>query len=206
MDETESDNMEPSLAVSDLCGVTGASPAEAIPDDLPGHWWVAHTRPRQEKALARDFQSLGVFHYLPLCRRATRSRNTGRISRSLVPMFPGYVFFNGTDQQRHRVLRTNRIANTLEVVYQRQFIAELRQIQKALNANAGFERHGLVKVGDWARVVAGPLTGVEGIVCKHLKHLSGFRLALNVRILSQSVSVEVSPDRVERIDGPSYAA
>src|SRR5262245_57640435 len=75
------------------------SPIEAIPDDLPGRWWVAHTKPRNEKSLASDLVKLGIAHYLPLRRRQTRSRRTRRISRSLIPVFPGYLFFNGLDEQ-----------------------------------------------------------------------------------------------------------
>jgi transcriptional antiterminator RfaH len=177
-------------------------PCEAIPEDVPGQWWVAHTKPRNEKALALDLRGHGIVHYLPVHRRATRSRNTGRVTRSIVPLFTGYLFFNGTEQQRYQALTTNRIANTLEVSNQAQLVGELRQIQTALAGEADLKWSGRVRVGDWARVVAGPLFGLEGIVQHRLSRL---RLVLNVRMLSQSVSVEVPYDMIERIDGPSYA-
>jgi transcription antitermination factor NusG len=179
-----------------------AEPGAAIPDNLPGLWWVAHTRPRNEKALALDLRARGIFHYLPLCVRATRSKNTGRLSRSLVPVFPGYVFLNGSDLQRQQALTTNRIANTLPVVNQAELVGELRQIQRLLLAKTGFALEPAIEIGEWARVIAGPLEGLEGVVTKRLSRL---RLALNVRMLSQSVVVEVSRDVLERIDGPSYA-
>jgi transcription antitermination factor NusG len=176
-------------------------PAEAIPDGLPGRWWVAHTKPRNEKALARDLSYLRVFCYLPLCRRVTRSRNTGRASQSIVPVFPGYLFFNGAEEQRLTALRTNRIANTLKVTDQPELVGQLRQIQKVLAAEMGFEQSATLDVGDWARVIAGPLAGLEGIVSRRVRRL---RLVLNVRMLAQSVSVEVPRDLLEKIDGPSY--
>jgi len=179
-----------------------AEPDAAIPDNLPGLWWVAHTRPRNEKALALDLRARGIFHYLPLCVRATRSKNSGRLSRSLVPVFPGYVFLNGSDLQRQQALTTNRIANTLPVVNQAELVGELRQIQRLLLAKTGFALEPAIEIGAWARVIAGPLEGLEGVVTKRLSRL---RLALNVRMLSQSVVVEVSRDLLERIDGPSYA-
>lgn len=178
------------------------SPHEAVPDGLTERWWVAHTRPRNEKALALDLQGRGILHYLPLCRRTTRSRNTGRLTRSIVPVFTGYLFFNGSEEQRCQALTTNRIANTLPVPDQRRLVGELRQIQKALAAETDLKWSGRVRVGDWARVVAGPLMGLEGVVHQRLSRL---RLVLNVRMLSQSVSVEVSQETVERIDTPSYA-
>ena len=179
-----------------------AEPSAAIPDDLPGLWWVAHTRPRNEKALALDLRAREIFHYLPLCVRTTRSKNTGRLSRSLVPVFPGYVFLNGSDVQRQQALTTNRIAKTLPVVNQAELAGELRQIQRLLLAKTGFALEPAIEIGEWARVIAGPLEGLEGVVTRRLSRL---RLALNVRMLSQSVVVEVSRDLLERIDGPSYA-
>ena len=178
------------------------SPHEAVPDGLTEPWWVAHTRPRNEKALALDLRAWGITHYLPLCRRTTQSRNTGRLTRSIVPVFTGYLFFNGSEERRCQALTTNRIANTLPVPDQRRLVGELREIQKALAAEADLKWSGRVRVGDWARVVAGPLMGLEGVVHQRLSRL---RLVLNVRMLSQSVSVEVSQEMIERIDKPSYA-
>jgi len=179
-----------------------ADPRRAIPADRPGLWWVAHTRPRNEKALALDLRARGVFWYLPLYLRTTRSKATGRISRSIMPVFPGYVFFQGDEAQRQLVLTTNRIANTLAVHHQLQLIGELRQIQRVLATQTDFHWEPTIEVGQWARVIAGPLAGTEGIVCRRMSQM---RLALNVRMLSQSVVVEVSRDRLERIEAPSYA-
>jgi hypothetical protein len=180
-----------------------AEPGEAIPDHLPGLWWVAHTRPRNEKALALDLRARGVFHYLPLRPRTTRSPTSGRLSHSLVPVFPGYLFFNADDLQRQHALMTNRIANTLSVVNQAELVGELRQIQRLLTSHSEFDWEPAIQVGQWARVTAGPLRGIEGIVCKRLSRL---RLALNVRMLSQSVVVEVARDALEQIELPTYAS
>lgn len=179
-----------------------SEPAEAIPEVLPGSWWVAHTRPRNEKALALELRALGVFNYLPLCLRSTRSKKTGRLSRSIIPVFPGYVFFNGGDTDRHLALKTNRIANTIPVADQQQLVGELQQIQRVLCTQTDFEWEPAIEVGQWARVIAGPLCGIEGVVCRRMSRM---RLALNVRMLSQSVVVEVTRDILERIDTPSYA-
>ena len=178
-----------------------ASAAEAIPGDLPGCWCVAHTKPRQEKQLSGDLHTRGVFHYLPLCARATRSKNTGRVSRSRVPVFPGYLFYVRREDQWNDALLTNRIVSTLAVADQAEFVGQLRQIHRMLDAGADFERGDLIKVGQWARIVAGPLMGLEGIV---RRRLSRFRLGLNVQMLGQSISVDVEQEVLETIDAPSY--
>ena len=65
--------------------------------DLPGKWYVAHTRSRNEKILATELGRMEIFNYLPLTQHETRSPVTRRISRSTVPVFPGYLFFKGTE-------------------------------------------------------------------------------------------------------------
>jgi transcription antitermination factor NusG len=170
-----------------------------IPTDLSGLWYVAHTRARNEKALAEDLTRLHIASYLPLAKRETRSRHTGRISRSVVPVFPGYVFFNATEGQRYQSLKTNRIAKLLVVPDQRQLMVELERIQLVLKAEECFSVVQRLEVGEWGRITAGPLQGVEGVVV----HSAGrWRLSMNVTILGQSVQVDVDRDHVERIDPP----
>jgi transcription antitermination factor NusG len=174
-------------------------PDAAIPAGLTGNWWVAHTKPRTEKVLAQELHALGVFQYLPLCRRTTRSRNTGRVSHSLSPVFTGYVFFNADEAGRRAALKTNRIVALLPVTDQALLVRELRQVQQVLASNAEFDWQGRIEAGDWARVLHGPLAGLEGIV---LQRKSRWRLVLNVHLLGQSVTVEMPRELLERIDPP----
>lgn len=185
------------------CLLAGGAADVAVPlTDAAGTWYVAHTRARNEKILAEELARYGVFNYLPLARRITRSAATGRISRSLVPVFPGYVFFNGDEDDRHRALRTNRIAAVLEVPNQDQLVAELVQMQQLLANDGHFAVAPRLNVGDWGRITSGPLMGLEGVI----SHVSGqWRLTMNVTILGQSVSVEVDRHSVEKIDPPPYA-
>ena len=167
---------------------------------LPGRWYVAHTKPRQEKILAASLTRFGIDNYLPLNRRVTKSPATRRLSRSWVPVFPGYLFFNGTDEQRYRALTTNRIANVLEVANQNQLIAELTNVHFLLNSTSEFSVQTRLKAGQWGRIIAGPLGGIEGVVSEYA---GGIRLTMNVTILGQAVCVEVDADNVEPIDPPA---
>jgi transcription antitermination factor NusG len=177
-------------------------PSEAaVPDGLRGRWWVAHTKPRTEKRLAWELRRGGLTYYLPLRRRQTRSRNTGRISRSIVPVFAGYLFLNCEEHERHRALATHRIVNLLPVASQDRLIGELRQLHGVMAAQIDFQVHDSLKHGDWARVIAGPLAGTEGVV---VGRMSRARLVLNVGMLGQSVSVRVDADLLERIEEPDY--
>lgn len=177
-----------SLSIGDLGGVVEFPSAP---------WWVAHTRSRHEKALADELARMGVFCYLPLCRRVTRSRVSRRISRSIVPVFPGYLFFVADEEQRYRALRTNHVARTLNVTDPATLVRQLRQIDLAVRSGEPIARSSRLAVGDRVRVVAGPLVGLDGVVTRWRSRL---RIVLNVEILGQSASVEVDADLVERAD------
>ena len=70
-------------------------------------WWLAHTRPRQEKAVAAALYLREVAYYLPLVTRKSLSRGRTRMAR--IAVFPGYVFVQGGDEERLKVLKTNRV-------------------------------------------------------------------------------------------------
>ena len=173
-----------------------AAPDDAIPDNLPGDWWVAHTKPRMEKALGRELHARGIAFYLPLRVNATYSQSSGRRSHALVPVFPGYVFFNADEKTRYIAMRTSRIANVLPVTDQTELVGELRDVQRVLLAGSTFAVENAIQTGQHVRVDQGPLRGLEGIVVRRLNSL---RLAINVRMLSQAVLVEVSEDQLVRI-------
>jgi len=162
--------------------------------ELPGRWWVAHTRSRNEKVVARSLLAAEVPYFLPMYTR--RSVRRGRRFESMAPLFPGYVFFSGDDDARLAVLKTNRAAGIIEVADQGRLIAELAQIDLAVGQEADFDPYpGLVR-GRRCRVVAGALVGVEGVI-ETRRGVS--RLVLQVTALGQAVSVEVDIDTVEPV-------
>ncbi|HOA75614.1 MAG TPA: transcription termination/antitermination NusG family protein [Phycisphaerae bacterium] len=176
--------------------------ANVVPAGLAGQWYVAHTKARNEKALTEDLTRMGIPCYLPLVQRETRSRRTRRISRSTVPVFSGYVFFNATPEQRYQSLTTNRIARVLVVPDQERFVAELERIARLIATQKGFLVVHKIGVGDWGRIVSGPLQGLEGVI---VRCAARWRLSMNVTILGQSVQVDVDRQDVEKIDPPAWA-
>jgi transcriptional antiterminator RfaH len=117
-------------------------------------------------------------------------RRRGRTIRSLLPVFTGYLFFCGNENQRIEVLRTNRVANLIEVRNQQRLVAELLQIEKALRGGAALLPHKYL----------GPLADLRGIVARTK---GAMRLVLQVDILGRATSVEIDADMIEVIDGPS---
>lgn len=156
---------------------------------------MAHTKSRNEKALAHDLAAKGVSYFLPMTWKVRRIR--GRTIRSLLPLFGGYLFFCGEERHRLAVLRTNRVANLIETKDQSQLVEELSQIEQALFAGAELIPHDYIKVGQQVRVIGGALAGLMGIVAKTK---NGMRLVLQIDMLGQAASVEIDADMIEAIE------
>ncbi len=176
------------------------NPPVLCPDDTfiletEGTWWVARTKSRNEKALAWNLNKWGIPYFLPLIEKTTS--RSGRRFKSLVPLFSGYLFFRGDDQQRHQAFTTNRIAQTIDVRDQEKLIRELSAIHVAISSGMDMDTHPHVKEGKLCRVTAGPLIGAQGVVVSR-KNIS--RILLDVEMLGQSAAVEISADLLEAVE------
>ena len=168
--------------------------AESI-RDFVGQWWVTHVKSRNEKALAHDLIRRTINYFLPMSWKV--SRQSRRTVKSLLPLFSGYMFFCGDENQRVELLQTNRVANLIEVSDQQTLIDELAQIECALEAGFPLTPHTYAKVGQRCRIIAGPLCGLTGIV---LRAGNTARLLLQVDILGQAAAVEIDIDMIEQLD------
>ena len=163
--------------------------------EYTGQWWVAHTKSRNEKALAHDLISREISYFLPMTWKVRRKSR--RTIKSLLPLFSGSLFFCGDDNQRTELLKTDRVANLIEVKDQEKFLGELEQIERVLQTGTTLMPHKYVKVGQKCRVVAGPLMGLQGIV---VNTKGMMRLVLQVDMLGQAASVEIDIDMIELVD------
>ncbi len=169
-------------------------PAESI-RTFEGLWWVAHTKSRNEKVLAHDLMAKNISYFLPMTLKV--SRRSHRTFKSMLPLFTGYLFFCGHENDRIELLKTNRVANLLEVADQETFLNELARIEQAISAGAPLVPHKYIEKGQWCRVIAGPLLGLEGIV---VQNRGNTRLVLQIDMLGQAASVEIDIDMIEPVE------
>lgn len=145
------------------------NPISRYPKDRPldedlGRWAVAHVKSRQEKAFAADLFNADVPYYLPLIENRTRRRDNGKIRKSLLPLFPGYVSMVLDQKNKSRVYTTNRVVSIIPVVDQKQFVNELSQIQRAIDGDMRVTLQPAFTAGQPVRVKSGPMAGLEGEV------------------------------------------
>ena len=169
-------------------------PAEA-PFDAGESWWVAHTKARAEKQFAWDLYRASIGYFLPLVERVRFSG--GRKRRMQLPLFPGYVFFHGTEDDRHAAMRTDRLCQTLPVSEPERFVAELEAIETALTSGYELEQRLAPEAGTLCRVRAGPMKGVEGVTVEGGQASAVF---LSVTMLGVGAVVEIEPELLDPID------
>jgi transcriptional antiterminator RfaH len=159
-------------------------------------WWCLHTKPRQEKATARELRKAGIAFYLPQYLRESRTPQGRKIS-SIVPLFAGYMFLNGTSEHRLLAIRAHRLVNVLEVVDQEGLARDLRQIHTMVTSGLPVFAETGVPVGATVRIATGPLAGTTGKVIRRGKR---DQFVAVVHFLGRGATVDLRDWQVERVD------
>ncbi len=165
-----------------------------LPGDDESRWWVLCTKPRQEKALSRHLDAHQVPFYLPLIKNSRIYR--GRRRTSYNPLFPGYVFMQGGDQERIISLSSARLARILPVEDAEQLRAELRSIARLIATDAPLAPESRLVAGHRVRVRNGPFGGLEGTV---LKRRGRNRLLVSVNFVQCGASIDIDDCQLEYI-------
>jgi len=168
---------------------------EAPLDVADRRWFALYTKARQEKSLARELLKHRIPFYLPLVKKTNVSRGRKRISR--MPLFGGYVFLFGADEERVRCLATNRISRVLAVERPEQLVFDLRQFCRLIAANAPLTIEARLAPGRRVRVRQGAFAGLEGTV---LKRRGETRLLVAINFLQKGASVEIDDFSLEPLE------
>ena len=173
-------------------------PPELLTHDFPkpddARWLVIHTKPRQEKSLARVATAQQVPFYLPLVHKQSRVR--GKLVDSYSPLFPGYLFALVNEGQRIQLLKTNIVVHILEADDEERLVCELRNLESLIASDAPVTIERKLEPGRWVRVKSGPMENTEGVV---VSRRGKTRLVVAVTLLQQGVSVEIDDFQIEPV-------
>jgi transcriptional antiterminator RfaH len=140
-------------------------------------------------------QKFKVPFYGPLIKRTTRTPS-GRARPALVPLFPGYVFLCGSEEQRAEAFRTKFAVRIIEAPDKAELLFDLRQIYQLIVSGAPLSPEARLSKGMKVRIRSGPFAGIEGSVIKrHGKDT----LLVAVNFLQKGASVVVGDYETERI-------
>jgi transcription antitermination factor NusG len=154
-------------------------------------WYALTVKPNHERAAAQALECKGLEAFLPLYR--ARRRWSDRIKELDLPLFAGYVFCRILGGERARVLATPGVTSVVGFGNQPAAVPdnEIQAVRTMVSSGLPLRPWPFLRVGEWVRIDAGPLEGVEGVLTQ-VK--DAWRVVVNVELLQRSVAAEVDRD------------
>jgi transcription antitermination factor NusG len=174
----------PILALEPQLFPPGLFETEEMESNAPRAWWVLHTRPRQEKSLARELYASEVPFFLPLTPRQTRVRN--RVMTAHLPLFTSYLFLCADQEERIAALASSRVVGSIRVADQQQLVRDLAQIRRLIQLGAPVAAENRMVPGAIVEIQCGPLAGLRG---KIVQEATQKRFIVEVDFIQRGASV-----------------
>jgi len=151
-------------------------------------WYAAYTSANREKRVAEQLARRSVEHFLPLYETVRQWKD--RRVQMQIPLFSGYVFVRLALRDRLQVLQVPGVANLVGFSGKPTALPqeEIDALRTSLANGVRAEPHPYLTVGRRARVKAGPLAGMEGIL---VRKKNQDRFVLSLDLIQRSVAVEV---------------
>ena len=161
-------------------------------------WYALHVRSRFEKPVLNQLEGKGYEAFLPTYTSVRRwSDRTKTVS---LPLFPSYVFCRFDVHARLPVLVTPGVLSVVGTGKTPTAVAEeeIQQLRHVLHSELTPQPWPYIRTGETVHVVAGPLSGLTGIV---VRTKGSDRLILSISLLMRSVAVEVDRHDIEPLPG-----
>lgn len=181
--------------MSNLCdGITPVIIEEVCGSTISPRWFAAYTAPRHEKHVSELLANRGIETFLPLYRTARQWQKRGPVVLEL-PLFPSYLFVRITPGARISVLGAPGVLSMVGSAREPWPLPdfEIEALRSGVHLRK-VEPHPYLVIGERARIKAGPMAGMEGVL---VRRNNSFRLVLTLDGIMQSVSVEVDANDLE---------
>ncbi len=162
------------------------------------HWYLVHTKPRQEACALQNLEQQGYDCYLPLL--ASEKLIKGAVTKLAEPLFPRYLFIRldtGDSAKSWSPIRSTRgVSKLVSFGNQPAKVSdELVDLIRARETSGEIAEKRLFNPGESIRVVDGPFTGVEGI----FQSIDGTqRVMILIELMSKPVRMAVSPNSIRK--------
>lgn len=162
------------------------------------HWYLVHTKPRQEKCALQNLEQQGYQCYLPTL-LAERLRQ-GSLTVRDEPLFPRYLFIRlgqGPATQSWAPIRSTKGVSRLVSFGVEPAKVDDRMIEILRNreATAQAEPERLFKSGERVMLTDGAFVGLEAI---YQMADGDQRVIVLIELMNQSVSMRVAPASLQR--------
>jgi transcription elongation factor/antiterminator RfaH len=162
------------------------------------HWFVIHTKPRDEYRVKNHFEGMEIETLLPLCENFRYSH--GKMSRMITPLFPNYLFAK-LDLERHyyKVKWTRGVNRILGIGNEPTPISEvvIQTIKDRMGDDDTVKLLEDLKEGDLVQITSGPLKDFVGVFQKGLSSQKRVKILLN--LIGVEVPVQISRLQIKKV-------
>jgi len=155
------------------------------------HWFVIHTKPRDEYRVKNHFEGMEIETLLPLCENFQYSH--GSMSRVINPLFPNYLFAR-LDLERHyyKVKWTRGVNRILGAGNEPIPISETvtQMLKDRMGDDNTVKLFDELKEGDLVQITSGPLRDLIGVFQR--RSSSGERVKILLNLIGVDVPVQIS--------------
>lgn len=159
-------------------------------------WFAVFTLPQNEKSVVRQLALREVEAFLPTYETIRVWKNRQRV-RTVLPLFPTYLFVHISCRQRTRVLESpgviQIVGNSREHVPVPDAAIELL---RAGVKGRNMEPYRELVVGRKVRIRSGSMEGVQGVL---VRKGNGLRFVLAIELINQYAAIEVDAEDLEQI-------
>jgi transcription termination/antitermination protein NusG len=152
-------------------------------------WYALQTRSRHEKQVALRIAAQSLETFLPVhC--CLHTWKNGVHAKVELPLFPCYLFARASEFDRPGILRLPGVLGFAASSRHPTAIADAdMEMLRVATGQLRAEPHPYLVLGDWVRIVTGPLTGMEGVLTRRKQE---YRVVLSIEAITRSIAVEVS--------------
>ncbi len=162
------------------------------------HWYLVHTKPRQEACALQNLEQQGYDCYLPLL--ASEKLIKGAVTRLAEPLFPRYLFIrldtSDSAKSWSPIRSTRGVSKLVSFGNQPAKVSdELVDLIRARETSGELAEKRLFNPGETIRVVDGPFAGLECI----FQSIDGTqRVMILIELMSKPVRMAVSPNSIRK--------
>ena len=153
-------------------------------------WYALRTKSRHEKVVRECLLREGVEALLPTMKRLSRWKDRKKEIEVPVPLFPGYCFVRFSLVEKLSVLKIFGVVEIVGCGHRPEPIPEeeISALKTVMASFLNYDVYPYLEEGMRVEVVWGVLKGVRGIL---LQKNEGHRLSVGIRLIQQSVAVEI---------------
>ena len=160
-------------------------------------WYVVYVRSHHEKKVHLLFIDKGIESSLPLIK--TTRQWSDRKKKVEIPLFRGYVFVRiDINKDMLNILQTDGVVKFIGIRSKPSRIPdnEIHWIHMMMEKSFEVRNEKEMPVCEKVHVIAGPFKGIEGTV---IRTGNRSRLVVLIETIMHAVSVEISPNYLEKV-------